>query len=183
MSLLETFPQLPACCLCLSLRAGCLATSVYLLVESILIIVGKSIFLAMDNPQIDGMLTPRDVENFSLNDSVVGVIFWNILAQILVQHAPQLILAIVLFIGAIKAKIQLIAFYSWLALLVLIIEFALLTVSLLTYPIVAIYHIPLFGLHIYLWLCVNSYYLYLREEQEIAYKRKFNNGSTKSFQR
>lgn len=44
-----------------------------------------------------------------------------------------------------QAKVQLIAVYSWVTLLLIIIEFFLLAVSLMTYPTVAIYFIVVFG--------------------------------------
>lgn len=54
MSFLEQFPPFAVCCLCINLRVGCILTAIYFILESVLQIVGKAIYLSYENPDNEG---------------------------------------------------------------------------------------------------------------------------------
>ncbi|XP_063706010.1 uncharacterized protein LOC134835084 [Culicoides brevitarsis] len=155
MTFLEQFPPFQVCCLCINLRTGCIFTAIYFILESIGQIVGKAVYLTYDN---------RD------ND---GYVFWTLLSQIAFWHIVQILLGAILFLGAIRKKIGMVGLYCWIQLILLIVECSFLVIALIGYATSAVYYIPLFGFHFYLWLCINSYFLELLSENENQYKKKY----------
>uniref|UniRef100_A0A336MFX2 CSON000519 protein n=1 Tax=Culicoides sonorensis TaxID=179676 RepID=A0A336MFX2_CULSO len=155
MTFLEQFPPIGACCLCINLRIGSVLTAIYFILESIGQIVGKAIFLSYDNPDND------------------GYVFWTLVGQIVFWHAAQIILAVILLLGSLRRKIGMVGFYCWIELILLIVECFFLVIALIGYATSAVYYIPIFGFHFYLWLCTNSYFLELLSENENQYQKKY----------